>query len=192
MAKCQPVDFEAAHTIVCAASSSFWWVTPLILAISASIAGYLSWKSIQTNRDIARKRATLDLIERSESGPYYQELYRTFTDIRRDNGGFDQIINPTNPEIVKQRQMVINYLNHYEIIALGIFESILDEKVYKGYMRSTVVRDWFASENFIRHIRSPTPDSGSEVSASAAFSNFEKLALRWAPEVQLHLPEISN
>ncbi|MEO4043658.1 DUF4760 domain-containing protein [Hoeflea sp. CAU 1731] len=188
MAACQPADIsEAAQVIVCAASS-FWWVAPSILAISALSAGVLSWISINTNREIARKRATLDLIERSESTEYYQELYRAFTDIRKDNGGFEQIIYPTNPEVIKQRQMVINYLNHYEIIALGIFEGILDEKVYKSYMRSTVVRDWLAAEPFIQHIRTPTPDSGSEVSALKAFSNFETLALKWSPEVQMKLP----
>lgn len=184
MASCQTIDEEAARIIVCAASSDLWWITPLILAFSATTAAYLSLKSIRSNREIALKRATLDLIIRSESTEYYQSLYRAFTDIRKDDAGFSQIFSPSNPEIVKQRQMVINYLNHYELIAMGIFDGILDESVYKNYLRSTVVRDWFAAEPFVTHIRAPSPDSGAEVSASAAFSNFERLALKWAPEVE--------
>ena len=46
------------------------------------------------------------------------------------------------------RQMVLNFLNHYEVIAMGISDGILDEQVYKNYMRSIVVRDWFAAEPF--------------------------------------------
>ena len=67
---------------------------------------------------------------------------------------------------------------------MGIFDGILDEGVYKNYMRSTLVRDWFAAKPFIAHIRTPSPDSGSEVPTTAAFSNFERLALKWAPEVK--------
>ena len=73
-------------------------------------------------------------------------------------------------------------------LPLGCFNDILDEDIYKLYMRSTVVRDWYASKEFIMHLRRPTADSGSEVSSSAAFSNFERLALKWSPEVQLNLP----
>ncbi|MEM7546922.1 MAG: DUF4760 domain-containing protein [Pseudomonadota bacterium] len=178
---------EGVQIAVCTPSGGFWWLTPLILSCSAITAAYLSVQSIRTNRDMARKKATLDLIVQTESTDYYQSLYRTFTDIRKDESGFAQIFSPSNPEIVKQRQMVLNYLNHYEIIAMGIADGILDEIVYKDYMRSTVVRDWFAAEPFIRHIREPSADSGSEVSASAAFSNFEALALKWEPEVKRSL-----
>lgn len=199
MTDCSNISTEAAQTIVCAASSSYWWVTPCIIALSAIVAGVFSWLSIKSSRDVARKRATLDLIERSESTQYYQEVYVAFTEVRKDGDCFNQIRNPTNPELIKQRQKVINYLNHYELIALGISQGILDETVYKMYMRSTVVRDWFAAEAFIRHIRNPTTDSGSEVSAGAAFSNFEALATKWRGEVELNIstgcdeqPETNN
>lgn len=184
MTTCETAVQEAAQASVCAASSGFWWLTPLILSASAATAAYLSIQSIRTNRDIARKKATLDLIVQAESTEYYQIRYRAFTDIRKDEAGFSQIFKPSNPEIVKQRQMVLNYLNHYELIAMGIFEGILDESVYKNYMRSTIVRDWFAAKEFIDHIRAPSPDSGADVPATAAFSNFERLALKWAPEVK--------
>ena len=180
---CEVLTEEAVRTIVCAASSGFWWLTPLILTASALTAAALSIHSIRTNREIARKKASLDLIVQAEATEYYQSLRRAFHSIRNDDAGFEQIFAPTNPEILKQRQSVLSYLNHYELIAMGIFDGTLDEGVYRNYMRSIVVRDWFAAKAFIRHIRAPTPDSGAEVSASAAFSNFEKLALKWAREI---------
>lgn len=181
---CEVIAEEAARTIVCAASSGFWWLTPVILATSAITAAVLSIHSIRTNREIARKKASLDLIVEAQSTDYFQGLRKAFHDIRTDEAGFEQIFAPTNPEIQKQRQMVLSFLNHYELIAMGIFDGILDEQVYKTYMRSIVVRDWFAAEPFVSHIRAPTPDSGAEVSAAAAFSNFERLAQKWAPEVK--------
>ena len=174
----------AEQITICTASSGFWWLTPAIIAISALTAAVLSILSIRTNREIARKKSSIDLIVQTQSTEYYQGLRRAFHDIRMDDAGFDQIYAPTNPEVLKQRQMVLNYLNHYELIAMGIFDGILDEQVYKNYMRSILVRDWFAAVAFIEHIRTPTPDSGADVPASAAFSQFERLALKWAPEVK--------
>lgn len=191
MAQCQPESIEAAQAAICAASP-FWWVSPLVILISAIAAGYLSIESIRANRDIARKKATLDLIERTASTEYYQKSYVAFRDIRTSDDGFEQIFNPSNNAMIKQRQMVISFLNHYEIISIGIEKNILDEGVYKDYMKSMVVRDWFESERFIKHLRTPTSDSGSGVDASAAFTNFEIMALRWAPEVQLNLPLQEN
>ncbi|MEL6792629.1 MAG: DUF4760 domain-containing protein [Pseudomonadota bacterium] len=183
---CEVLTEEAVRTIVCAASSGSWWLTPLILTISAATAAYLSVQAIRANRDIARKKASLDLIVQAEATEYFQTLRRAFHSIRNDEAGFEQIFAPTNPEILKQRQAVLSYLNHYELIAMGISDGTLDESVYRNYMRSILVRDWFAAEPFVRHIRAPTPDSGSAVSSAAAFANFEKLAMKCAPDVERH------
>lgn len=187
MAECESVQIGAEQILVCSAPS-FWWVTPCVIVLSALIAGFLSWKSIQSTREMATKRATLDFIERSESNAYYQDIYTAFSEVRKDQGGLVQLCSPTNPELLRQRQKVINYLNHYELMAMGIREEMLDEDVYKGFMRGTLVRDWAESEQFINHLRAPTADSGSEVSTSEAFCEFEELAKKWSPEVQMNLP----
>jgi len=137
---------------------------------------------------MARKRATIDFVERSESNEYYQSLYSAFTEVRKDDAGFEQLIDVTNPQVLEQRQKVINYLNHYELMALGIARGMFDEDVYKDFMRSTLVRDWFSVKGFVSHLRTPTSDSGSEVTAKKAFCCFEELAEKWAPEVQRDLP----
>nr|WP_255670755.1 DUF4760 domain-containing protein [Cognatishimia sp. F0-27] len=183
---CEEID--GAAQVICAAPNTYWWVAPAVIACSAVMAALISLRAIAANKEIARKRATLDLIERSESTEYYQSLHRAFTAVRRDEGGLAQLKVVTNPDLMLQRQRVLNFLNHYEIIAIGIKKGVLDEDLYRSFMRSTVVRDWFEAEDFIAHIRRPTPDSGSKVSANKAFSNFEELALKWAPEVQLDLP----
>ena len=186
MSDCTTVS-EAALTI-CVASSGFWWVGPLVIGCAATIAAIISVKSIQANKEVARKRATLDLIERSESTEHYQSLYAAFSQVRKDPAGLMQLADITNPNLLEQRQKVLNYLNHYELIAIGIKMGILDETVYKAFMRSTVVRDWEAAREFVTHIRTPSEDSGSEVSANAAFSAFEALAQKWSPEVARNIP----
>lgn len=188
MLSCETVIDGAMQTEICMAPNGFWWVSPLVIAVSAVVAAFISVSSIRANKEIARKRATLDLIERSESTEYYQDLYRSFTEVRKDPRGLEQLVDVTNPEMVRQRQKVINYFNHYELMAIGIEQGVLDEGVYKSFMRSTLVRDWFEASAFIAHLRTPTPDSGAEVSAARAFSKFEALAVKWSPEVQMRLP----
>jgi hypothetical protein len=168
---------EAPQVIVCGASSvGVWWITPLVIAVSTIVAAGLSLRSINSAREMARKRATLDFIERSESTPHYRELYRAFTDVRKDPDGLMQLARPTNPQLLRQRENVIDYLNHYEMMAMGIHEGMLDESVYKKFMKSTLVRDWFEAREFVRHLRTPTKDSGSEVSSKKVFCEFEDLA----------------
>lgn len=182
---CEPVFdyFEATQTLVCVASSSLWWVAPLVIGVSGLAAACISVIAIKSNREIARKRATLDFIERSESTDYYQAAHKAFTEIRTDStgdsDGFQQIKSPTNPTLMSQRKQVLNYLNHYEMMAIGIKKEILEEDVYKKFMRGPLLRDWLAAKDFIEHLRRPTEDSGNFVSTSSAYCEFEWLADRW-------------
>lgn len=182
-------EAAAATVEVVVAASPYWWITPLVVFLSAIVAGCLSYQSIRTNRDIARRRATLDLIEKSESTPYYQEMVACFSELRKAGDKFRQIENPTNSEIKKQRAKIISYLNHYELIAIGCANGILDEVTYKTYMRSVVVRDWEAAEPFIDFMRRPeSADITSADHAKSIYANFEALAKKWGASPQMALP----
>lgn len=148
-------------------------------------AAIISIRSISANKDIARKRATLDIIERRQSTEFYQDLYLAFKQVRQDPTGFEQIKDPSSPVLQEQRRKVLEYLNHYELIAIGIRRGILDKDVYAAFMRTQFVRDWLDAKPFIDHIRKPTPDSGSTVSSGAAFEEYGKLADRWAKHVKM-------
>jgi hypothetical protein len=54
----------------------FWWVQPFVVGcgiLGSLVAAYFT---IRTNRRMARIKATLDLIEASESRDHYLSLYR--------------------------------------------------------------------------------------------------------------------
>jgi hypothetical protein len=180
---------EALHQVteIVVTAAPYWWVTPLAIFGSALIAAGLSWLAIKTNRAIARKRATLDLIERSESQPYYRDLYEAFKSVRDDPTGFEPLVSPTNPTLKKQRQDVLAFLNHYELIALGCGSDVLDKDFYCGWMKAAVVRDWEATERFVHTIRRPIGDSEHVDGHNKAFSEFEKLAIEWGAKRQKEL-----
>jgi hypothetical protein len=49
------------------APPSFWWVSPLVVGIGVLGSLAVAYVTINTNRQIARIKATLDLIEATES-----------------------------------------------------------------------------------------------------------------------------
>lgn len=103
-------------------------------------------------RKIARQRATLDLIEKVESGDHYRHIVKTFSDLRR-GPGFGDIMNPKTKQAIELRRCVNDYLNHYEMVALGIKEGILDEQFYREWMRGPFTREWNAAAEWVQNER---------------------------------------
>ncbi len=187
---CTTGILEATQSLGCVASeSAVEWILrylggPMAIMVSAFVATMVARSTIRANRATTRKLATLNLIERSESTEYYQERYIAFRDARQDPNGMTALFDPTNSALKSQRRLVLEMLNHYELIASGIKSEILDEGFYKNYMRSTFVRDWKSAAPLVAHIRRPTPDSGADVPATLAFSEFEALAVKWEAEMR--------
>jgi hypothetical protein len=65
-------------------------------------------------------------------------------------------------------------LNHYEQIAIGIREGILDEPILRRCFQTGFVRDWESSAELVSRIRRDH--------RSSLFTEFEELASRWCSE----------
>lgn len=72
-------------------------------------------------------------------------------------------------------------LNRYEIIAIGIRESTLNGRLYKRWLRTTVVKDWIACKPFVMQLRQNTQ-------TPSLYCEYEWLAKKWAlPEEKAHV-----
>lgn len=175
-----PSLISGAAAATSTAAPPFWWVQPLVTVLAASAGGIFAWATIRANRHIARIRATLDLIERTESQPYYQELWQAFKLSREHDGGFDALVDANNHLTKEQRAKVLAYLNHYELIAVGCKNGVLDKTFYKNYMRSAFVRDWQKAEGFVNKLRTYPGRENSH-----AYKYFEFLAREWMSEIDM-------
>lgn len=63
-------------------------------------------------------------------------------------------------------------LNDYELIAIGIERGIIDDKTYRRWFRSGVVKDWRSAAPFIMAIRERTGNDH-------LFHEFEDMARRY-------------
>jgi hypothetical protein len=129
---------------------------PIIGAIiAATVGGIIAIRAIIAQRATARLRATLDTIERSETGAHYIKCSTTFRDFRRSgpNGPSDQVLDevlkPQTPEQRQRRTEILMFLNHYELVAVGCETGVLDKAFYAQYMRGPLVINWRAARPLI-------------------------------------------
>ncbi|HEX8301405.1 DUF4760 domain-containing protein [Sphingomonas sp.] len=146
-------------------------------------------------RDLARKKSTIDLIEKTESTQHYREINAAFSSTRRGQGGFaGLLVSPPSDEL---RGQLIDYLNHYELIALGIQRRVLDGKFYRAWMGKSFVRDWNEAAIWIEQERWRKQPDGSWKYHPTVFAHYEKIACKWSREAvrlskQVHNPPPST
>jgi len=159
-----------------AAMDWHFYITPAIAIVSALVA----LRALFSARELARKKATIDLIEKTESTPHYRALNAAFSGVRRSHGGFAGLID--DPPSDTLRRQINDYLNHYELIALGIGRGVLDESFYRAWMGKSFVRDWNEAAPWIEQERwRKQPDGGWKYHPSV-FEHYERIACRWSRE----------
>lgn len=170
---------HSASQVVCIVQPPDWriYITPALVAISVLIG----WLALRNTRAVARQRATLDLIEKVESTEHYRTNRDTFFDLQRGNG-FDHLHNPKDDQAKAQRRCITDYLNHYELISIGILENILDEKIYRGWMEAAFVRDWNDAAAFIQRERWKRRADGSWYYFPKHFEHYQCVAESWSKD----------
>jgi hypothetical protein len=179
---CVVVQPAAASTLPIVVSI----ISVVIALISASIAAF----GVRNARAVARQKATLDLIEKVESTEHYRARTSNFTAIKRA-GRFGDLVAPTTPDDRAARLLLIDYLNHYELIALGIRNNILDATIYRAWMGGAFVGDWNDAADWIQRQRWKRDASGTWLYDDRAYRNFELVARSWSPDAR-HLDRDSS
>ena len=139
----------------------------------------LAVRQINATRYVARMRATLDFIEKSESSDHYTRITRQFSALRRSNT-FLTLVDPTDADR-PLRFALLGYLNHYETMALFIRKGALDEGAYRDWISGSLVRDWNDASEFIQRERWGWNDaSRTWIYDERLFSELQTLACKWS------------
>lgn len=157
-------------------AAPFWWVQPLVVALGVIISLIVALVTIRINRRIARIKATLDLIESSESKEHYLNLYRNYKKYRMDAEFRRSIINPVNDDERVSQDKCCDFLNYYELICIGFKEGILDERFYRRWMKYAVLRDYHEGADLIADARKTTSDGRRD---ETAYCELEALCIKW-------------
>jgi len=152
--------------------SGYWWASPVAVLLSAALAAFGVNRSIHRQREIARTRATLDFILKSESDEFYRSIYRTFESENKRKNGLVSLLEAETESERRCLNDVLTFINHYELIAVSIENNILDEAFYKRWMRTSYVDTFDDCRDLICKLR----DSEQR---DSYFVSFERLANRW-------------
>lgn len=158
-------------------------LAPIATILGVCAAILVARASIRNARDTARLKATLDLIEKAESSDFYLRINASFTRVRRE-ALFARLDDPDDDESKALRLDVGAYLNHYELVAIGIEKQILDEAMYRLWMAGPFVRDWNAAADWIQRERWRRGTAEAWVYRSGIYASYQAVACRWSKEAR--------
>jgi hypothetical protein len=146
------------------------WATALI-AGGALLAAY---KSIQSQREIARKRAATDFFLKTEmdkdtlaSHKKFVDASNCLRDLVQEGRPFDEFGGTGHYYAMR------DYLNLHELIAVGILNEVFDDHVCYEFWSGELRRACDDTGRFIEHIQTLAGERGSYV-------EMVKLADRWS------------
>ncbi len=143
-----------------------WVQSGAIVVAAVGVIATILW-----SKRIACRRATLDIVLSEETDPSTIEQRTEFVKLR-DAGHLSQWASPDKTHS-DNSAILRSVLNRYELVAIGIDKGIIDEKSYKKWCRSTLVKDWIECKAFVMQIR-------HNASVPTFYCEFETLAKRWS------------
>jgi hypothetical protein len=127
------------------------WAVFIVGFVAAVIA---IW-GVQTQRAIARRRATLDHISRGELDEDLIKAHNLFIKLAKTDGGLAKWADETH-QATDQVQAIKTVCNDQELISIGIHCGIIDFRLYVLWNRSGVLRRWQYAEPFVKALRDRT------------------------------------
>jgi len=154
-------------------------ITPIIIGVSGFFAsGFAGW-SIYSARNIAKKKAAIDLMERSIENIVLTKATEKVRKIHLDSNIEIAVFaygkkpdNHENDGFVRDRDAIRKVLNFHEHMAVGIKNNIYDEKVLKEQRYTSTVELWKMIESFVLKRREITK-------SDTLYQEFEVLAKKW-------------
>lgn len=148
-------------------------IAPMVTAGVALSAALVACVSIYAQRDIARRRASIDFFLKTEMDERALGYYREFKAISREE--FQTWANDPNFAEQPRYHDVRAFLNICELIAVGIHEKAFSERVSYAYWGDVLPQTLESARPLIARIRA-TPGEGTR----HTYSDLERLCRNWS------------
>lgn len=144
-----------------------------IQATSILAGTAVAFYAIFHNGLISRREATIEMVNAQfgEEGAKYADFKNLMQTIEADDQEIGDYAAPAFDNSEAQ-DIILRQLNRYELISLGIKQRVFNEKFYRMWFFSQVVRDFDKLKPFIDRTR-------ELYNNDAYFCEFESLACRW-------------
>ena len=157
----------------------FHLIDILLTIVVVGVTIGLAYRQIKKQRQLAADRATLNFIaDRELHNSEWRRIENVFFENmtpRDDPEGkrpWEQLLNPRTESIRKDALDVNVFLNHYELVAIGIKEKIINERLYRDWYKTSYVRIWRKARPYVMALR----DSRGSMDI---FCNLQTQAEKW-------------
>lgn len=117
----------------------------------ALLAAAVAFLAILSHRRTTARKSTLDFILKHElHDPIWLDLRLKVRPILKDAGKWGAIVEA---ESTADKQDVLAWLNHHEIVAVGVKHRALDRNLYFDWLGSLYRADWELAHSFVRTLR---------------------------------------
>lgn len=148
-------------------------LTPYAILVSAMTGAAVALYGLTRQWRIASLRSMLQFATEHEvHSEYWAQTRRKAEELLKGDG---HDIEYWKTEIEKGGSDVPTiraFLNHYELVAIGIEKKIIDEPFYSEWGRTLLVSHWKMSEKFVEAFRQVTKQR-------SGLKKFEELAKKW-------------
>lgn len=105
----------------------------------------------------------------------------------------ERLIVPQDQTEKAVRRRIQHFLNHYELVAIGILGGSLHERTYRSWMMTVFIDDWNLASDYIQRERwKYDRDNGAWLYHERIYEGFEKLARKWGKKCGLKVVSISQ
>ena len=137
--------------------------------LSAFVGAVVAVVGIATQRNIARRRATFEHIAAVNRDGDVIAARRKFIELAKNDGGLGIWASEEN-EKTEETQSIRLVLNEFELVAIGIWRGIIDEKFYRLWFEASVIQFWKHADPFVSTLRNRTENP-------ALYKEFQAMAV---------------
>ncbi len=145
---------------------------PLATALIALAAATIGYLAIRAQRDIARRRASIDFFIKTEIDPHAIELYRRF---RAAVPTMQALAERPDVERDEDFRDVRAYLDICELVAVGIKEKAFSDRISYAYWGDVLPRTLADGRPLIERIRQTAGEGTVQT-----YTELKLLCERWA------------
>ena len=134
------------------------------------VAAILAFWGVLSQRQISRRRATIDYIARTEIDEDMMGARREFVNLARGRGGLAPWAE-VDKEKTTQVQSIKIVLNEFELISIAIQRGVFDYRIWRLWKKSATIQFWRFGAPFIVQLRARTEND-------MLFHEFEEM-VKW-------------
>ena len=160
-------------------------IAPIISAAVAIVAGSIAYVAIQVQRQIARRRATLDFFIKTDldSSNFEIDKLANFQKMGPSAKSIERRVAANEPyEMIADDphyKVVESYLNIHELLAVGIRHEVLDEMICFHYWADALLAHYKDAKPVIDMVR-------REPGNLSSYAELENLNARWIRMMDIH------